>query len=101
MAGMKKPCTRRRLAAAALAVAPAVLLLAGNEPAGAAVRSRARVRPDVLGCEPSEEFIRSSKSERFYGTGAIAWVYNYNTTGLSKTLTTSTANTIGFSLQAS
>ncbi len=101
MAGITSSCVRRRAAAAVLAVVPAALLLAGGGPAGAAVRPGTRVRPNVLGCEPSEEFIRSSKSERFYGTGAIAWVYNYNTTGLSKTLTTSTGNTIGFSLQAS
>ncbi|MHB8458108.1 MAG: hypothetical protein ACYDBS_10550 [Acidimicrobiales bacterium] len=38
--------------------------------------------------------------EQFFGTGQTAWVYNYNATGLSKTLRTSTSNTIGFSLQA-
>lgn len=58
-------------------------------------------RPLVKSCTPLQEFVKSSKSKAFYGTGATAWVYNYNTTGLSKTLETSTTNTIGFSLDAS
>jgi hypothetical protein len=66
-----------------------------------AASASARVRPQVQSCPPSEQFLKSSQGRGFYGTGQTAWVYNYNTNGLSKTLTTSTGNTIGYSLQAS
>jgi hypothetical protein len=83
--------------AAALVLVSAACVLVGATPAGAATHRS----PHVRSCPPSEEFLRSSTSQAFYGTGATAWVYNYNTDGLSKTLTTSTSNTIGFELQSS
>ncbi len=82
----------------AVLLAPALVALVGATPAGASTGGG--VEPHVKSCPPSEQFLKSSQSQRFYGTGQIAWVYNYNTSGLSKTLTTSTSNTIGFSLQA-
>jgi hypothetical protein len=62
--------------------------------------SLTRVSPQLRSCPPTQEFLKSSEHESFYGTGAMAWTYNYNTIGLSKSLSTSTSNTIGYSLQA-
>ncbi|MGO9909636.1 MAG: hypothetical protein ACLPQS_00525, partial [Acidimicrobiales bacterium] len=98
MAASSKTRIRTRAGnAAALVLVSAACALAGASPAGAAVHRS----PHVRSCPPTEEFLTSSTSQVFYGTGTTAWVYNYNTDGLSKTLTTSTSNTIGYELQSS
>jgi hypothetical protein len=59
------------------------------------------VRPLIRSCTPGEEFIDSSKSQRFYGTGAVTWFYNKNAIAASETLSTSTSNTIEYEIQSS
>ncbi len=76
-------------------------LVAGNAIGGVASAAAAPDRPHVRGCTPTQEFLKSSQSQEFYGTGQTAWVYNDNAKSESKSLTTSTTNTIGYSISSS
>lgn len=91
---MSRSTTARGLGLALLLVTASTLI--GGTAAVASVRSG----PHLQTCTPLEEFVKSSQSQAFYGTGTPAWIYNDNATSESKSLTVSTSNTIGYSLQA-
>lgn len=82
-------------------VGVATMLCAGTTVIGGSEAASAATHPHVKSCTPGEEFLESSHSQAFYGTGQIAWVYNDNSTAVSKSLTTSTSNTIGYSIDSS
>lgn len=89
---------RFRRAGAALALIGLSVLAA---PVAAPSAGAATNRPHVIGCTPGEEFLKSSQSQEFYGTGQTAWYYNANAKATSKSLSTSTTNSVAYSIGSS
>lgn len=89
---------RSNLLVALIGVVPVAGMLGLAGQAGATLIAT-RV-PRVQQCRSSETFVRSSRSQAFYGTGQTTWAYNYNSSSLTRTLTTSTSNTVAYSIKA-